>query len=791
MKNFIISPILAVLFLVPATGQDKAPQLTAGNIKEVVSVMTLEEKTRLVVGTGMNFPGAAEVGTTMDKVPGAAGATYAIPRLGIPSIVLADGPAGLRISPVRDSASGKSYYCTAFPVATLLASTWDTGLVEQVGQSIGNELLEYGVDVLLAPALNIHRNPLCGRNFEYYSEDPLVSGKMAAAIVRGVQGNGVGTSLKHYAANNTETNRMALNTIISERALREIYLHGFEIAVKESDPWTVMSSYNLINGTPASENHDLLTRVLRDDWGFRGFVMTDWFGGSDPVAQMKAGNDLLMPGRPRQSDTIRKAVEAGALDQGVLDKNVERILQVIVKTPAFREYRYSDNPDLAGHAQIARRAGAEGMVLLKNRDRALPLPANSGPLALFGNASYEIITGGTGSGDVNEAYSVSLREGLISAGYSVDPWLEEQYRAYMEEVKASRPPRRRPFMPEEPVPEMGVDRSLVELLAGKSGTALVTIGRNSGEGRDRSVEEFNLTATEKLLIETVSEVFHASGKKVVVILNTGGVLETGSWRNHPDAILLAWQAGQETGNAIADVVSGRVNPCGKLATTFPMKYEDVPSSATFPGIELPVEEPRDEGDRWSFMRSRPSVIAYEDDIYVGYRYYDAFRVRPAYEFGFGLSYTDFTYGALELDSERFGDQITASVVITNSGRVPGKEVVQLYLAAPPGVMDRPVKELAAFAKTRLLGPGESQTLTFILHPEDLCSFDPDASSWTAGPGIYKVMAGASSLDIRQQSDFMLEKTIHAGKVSRALAPKEEFRTITSQTLNQKQIITMY
>jgi beta-glucosidase len=775
MKNFIIASILAGLFLVPATGQDKAPKLTAGNIKEVVSAMTLEEKARLVAGTGMRFPGAAVTETTMDKVPGAAGATYAIPRLGIPSIVLADGPAGLRISPVRDSASGKTCYCTAFPVATLLASTWDTGLVEQVGQSIGNELLEYGVDILLAPALNIHRNPLCGRNFEYFSEDPLISGKMAAAIVRGVQGNGVGTSLKHYAANNTETNRMALNTIVSERALREIYLHGFEIAVKESDPWTVMSSYNLINGTPASESHDLLTRVLRDDWGFRGFVMTDWFGGTDPVEQMKAGNDLLMPGRPQQSDTIRKAVEAGVLDQTVLDRNVERILQVIVRTPAFRGYRYSNNPDLEGHAQVARRAGAEGMVLLKNREGTLPLTANSGPLALFGNASYEIITGGTGSGDVNEAYSVSLREGLINAGYSVDPGLEEQYRDYMEEAKASRPPRR-PFMPEEAVPEMSVDRSLVELLAGKYGTALITIGRNSGEGRDRSVEEFNLTATEKLLIETVSQVFHASGKKVVVILNTGGVLETATWRDHPDAIMLTWQAGQETGNAIADVLTGRVNPCGKLATAFPFRYEDVSSAATFPGKELPAEEPEEEGGGpFSFMRARPSVITYEDDIYVGYRYADAFQMEPAYEFGFGLSYTEFTYGEMRLDSDKFRDQITVALEITNSGKLAGKEAVQLYLAAPAGTMNKPVKELVAFAKARLLEPGESQTLSFKLSPMDLCSFDPASSSWIAEPGVYRVMAGASSLDIRQQADFTLEKAIHAGKVSKSLVPLQELK----------------
>ena len=784
MKNHSITLILAALLYLPAAGQERTPQLSADHIREVIAAMTLEEKTSLVVGAGMRFQGAAAGESTGNRVPGAAGTTHAIPRLGIPSIVLADGPAGLRISPVRDTASSKTYYCTAFPVAVLLASSWDTKLVESVGQSMGNELLEYGVDILLAPALNIHRNPLCGRNFEYFSEDPLLSGKMAAAIVKGVQSNGVGTSLKHYAANNAETNRMALNTIVSERALREIYLKGFGIAVQEAGPWTVMSSYNLINGTPASESHDLLTRVLRDDWGFGGFVMTDWGGGTDPLAQMRAGNDLLMPGRPQQSDTIRKAVESGILDEGVLDRNVERILQVIVKTPAFKGYRYSDEPDLEQHAMIARQAGAEGMVLLKNLDGTLPVPGGPGKLAVFGNTSYETITGGTGSGDVNEAYSVSLVEGLVNTGLTIDRDLEKLYTAYMDSVKANRP-RRSWFMPVAPVPEMEIKREFVSRAADRNDMALITIGRLSGEGRDRTVEEFNFSAAEKMLIETVSGLFHAAGKKVAVILNTGSVVETVSWRNHPDAILLAWQAGQETGNAIADVLTGRVNPSGKLPSTFPVRYEDVSSAATFPGRELPSDEPEERGRRRSgFMRSRPSVITYEDDIYVGYRYADAFGMKPAYEFGFGLSYTDFTYGELQLGSDRFTDRITATLEITNSGKVAGREVVQIYLAAPAGNLNKPVKELVAFAKTKLLGPGESQNLSFELHPMDLCSFDPATSSWIAGPGNYVILAGASSLDIRQKAGFTLDRSIEVCKTSRSLVPGVKIETLTPSSVKQ-------
>jgi beta-glucosidase len=761
-------------------------RLGKGPIKKVIAAMTLEEKAYLVTGRGMNMPGVTNtmnpsstpggpvVGETKDLVEGAAGTTYEIPRLGIPAMVMADGPAGLRISPTRKGSAG-TFYCTAFPVATLLASTWDTDLVYKVGQAMGNEVLEYGVDFLLGPGMNIHRNPLCGRNFEYYSEDPVITGKMAASMVNGVESQGVGTSTKHFAANNAETDRNALNTIVSERALREIYLEGFRIAVEEAQPWTVMSSYNLINDVHASENPGLLTKALRDDWGFKGYVMSDWFGGIDPIAQMKAGNDLLMPGSPDQAKAIMKAVQEKKLDESVLDRNVERILDILVQTPRFKGYQYSNKPDLKAHAIVARQAAADGMVLLKNSNATLPLSSSSKNLAAFGNTSYEIITGGTGSGDVNEAYSVSLVDGLKGAGFAINEELQKVYGEYLRTAKEKSPPAR-PLSPRAQVAEMAVDPARIAQMAASADAALITIGRNSGEGFDRKEDnDFNLSQAEKELIKRVADAFHAKGKKVVVALNIGGVIETASWRDVPDAILLTWQGGQEAGNSIADVVGGKINPSGKLASTFPVKYQDVPSAKNFPGVVLQSEAKQagaDDQDMLSaFRRPRASKIVYEEGIFVGYRYYETFGVAPAYEFGYGLSYTTFEFSRLSLSSKKFSGKITATMQVKNTGKSAGKEVVQLYLSAPAGKLYKPTLELKGFAKTRLLQPGESQTLRFEISPRNLASFDPASSSWVAGAGKYAVKIGASSRDIRLTASFDLDKELTVKKESIALAPK--------------------
>jgi beta-glucosidase len=775
MKKFQLLLLSVNLFAAVAA---QTPQLGKSSIKEVIAAMTLEEKVKLLVGNGFKMPGMTPpggpvIGTTQDKVPGAAGTTFAIPRLGIPTIVVADGPAGLRIDPVRNGDSSKTFYATAWPIATLLASSWDTAMVKKVGVAFGSEIHEYGVDILLAPALNIHRNPLGGRNFEYYSEDPVVAGNITAAIVNGIESNGVGTSIKHYAANNQETNRNTVNTIVSERALREIYLKAFQIAVKKSQPWTVMSSYNLINGTYASQEYDLLTTILRKEWGFKGFVMTDWFGGKDPVAQMKAGNDLLMPGTPQQAAAILSAVEHDSLAVKVLDENVERMLNVILESPAFKGYPFSNKPDLVKNAALSRTAAAEGMILLKNKSAALPFSKSIKKIALFGNNGYDLIAGGTGSGDVNKAYTVSLVQGLSGAGYAVDNDLKNIYTGYLNAEKIKHPKKGlfEEFMnPTPPIAEFVADNNLISQKSAEADIAVIAIGRNAGEGSDRKLPgDYFLNDTEKVLIKTIAGAFHAQHKKVVAVVNTGGVIDAAEWRDNVDAILMAWQPGLEGGNAIADILSGKVNPSGKLATTFPAVYNDVPSAKNFPGKEFP-----EQAVAGMFgMKQTPAEVTYEEGIYVGYRYYNTFKVKPAYEFGYGLSYTNFTYSNLTLSAATFTDKLTATVTITNSGKVAGKEVVQLYIGAPSGNLTKPSEELKAFAKTELLLPGKSQTIQFVMEAGDLASFDTQNTSWIAAAGKYTVKVGASSEDIRKTASFDLSKDIVTEKCSKVLAPKTE------------------
>ena len=748
---------MAALLMMGCNAADKVTKNTI-NQEEVMSKLSLEDKAHFVIGVGMaGFSGDnAVIGATQSLVPGAAGTTYPLDSLGIPAIVLADGPAGLRIDATREGDSA-TYYCTHFPIGTLLASTWNTQLIEEVGQAIGEEVKEYGADVLLAPALNIMRNPLCGRNFEYYSEDPVVAGKTAGAYITGVQKNDVGTSIKHFAANNQETNRMNTDARISQRALREIYLKGFEIAIKESKPWTVMTSYNYINGTYTSESKDLVQTILRDEWGYEGTVMTDWFGGKDGAKQMWAGNDMLQPGKNEQFDSIVAGVKSGKLAEADLDRNVSRILNLIEKSPRYQGYQYSNKPDLKAHAEVTRQSAAEGMVLMKN-EKALPFAESVKNVALYGNTSYDFIAGGTGSGNVNHAYVVSLVDGLKNGGYTISEEMKSAYETHIAdckkkaeaelEEKAKKDPKNAmlvKFLP-QPLPvEKQFTAEELAAQAAASDIAVITLGRLSGEFLDRNVADFNLSDSERKLIEQVCDVYHKAGKQVVVLLNIGGVIETASWNKLPDAILCAWQAGQEGGNSVVDVLSGKQSPSGKFTMTWPVKFTDAYSSKNFPIDEDPRIDMFNQGQKGNVKNV--DYTNYEEDVYIGYRYFDSFNVPVSYPFGFGLSYTTFEYS--DATCEVKDGTVTITVNITNKGERDGKEVVELYAAAPDSkAANKPVKELKAFAKTKNLKPGESETVTLKVKTDDLASFDEAASAWVVAEGEYQFLVGASAQDIK-------------------------------------------
>ena len=734
-----------------AQPRQRGPQLRADNIDEVMKAMLLEEKASLLVGGANNFfSEGAVVGNEGKLVPGAAGVTAPIARLGIPATVLTDGPAGVRINPSREGDS-QTYYATGFPVGTCLASTWNTNLATKVGEAIGNETKEYRCDVILGPGMNLHRNPLCGRNFEYYSEDPLLTGKIAAAYIQGVQSQGAGVSAKHFAVNSQETDRTSVDERLSQRAARELYLRGFEIAVRESNPWTIMASYNKINGQYSMGNRDLLTSILRDDWGYKGIVMTDWIGireGLPTITEVQAGNDLMEPGQQAQIQEIVDGVLSGKLSMADVDRNVRRMLEYIVKTPSFNKYPYTNKPDLKAHAEITRQTACEGIVLLKNNG-TLPWKGSVKTVSLFGENSYDFLSGGTGSGCVHTPYVVDLVEGLKNAGIESSATLTNLYKKYVEFARIKFLAERHPAkwyqleeFGQQKYPEIGISPILIINEARESDAAIITIGRQAGEGVDRDIDtEFNLTPDEQQLIKA-------------------------SWSGYPDAVICAWQPGEEGGNSIADIITGKVNPSGKLTMTWPVAATDHPSTQNFPG----------QIDFLSFqlMKADRRPVAghdytnHEEDIYVGYRYFDTFQKTVAYPFGFGLSYTTFEYSKPVVKVN--GDMIDISVIVKNTGSVAGKEVVQVYVEAPKGQIEKPAKELKAFGKTRELLPGESETLTMQVERRYLVSFDEAGSQWLGEAGNYLFLFGANVSDIRCQATAKLSQ--YQEPVSHALAPRQ-------------------
>lgn len=753
MRNIIrmVGIGVAALCMVTPTVQAQV-KLNANNIDEVIGEMTLEEKVHMVIGCGMSMGDGA-------KFPGTAGRTYDIPRLGIPSVYLADGPHRLAMSVKRDFDS-RFYYATEFPSGTTVAATFDPNAAYQVGAALGEEVKDYGMDVLLAPGANLMRNALCGRNHEYYSEDPVVTGKMAAGYIKGVQSQGVGTCLKHFAVNNQETNRNNNDSRVAQRPLRELYLKGFEIAVKESQPWSIMTSYNKVNGKYTCEDIDLTENILRDEWGFKGVVMSDWNAGTDAVTSMKAGNDMLQPGQERQYKAILEAVQNGTLDEAILNRNVKRILELVVKCHTFENYKYANETDLKAHAIIDRTIGAEGIVLLDNRS-ALPLTANVKTIALYGTTSYDMVPAGMGFGSTGVGYyCVSLVEGMRNAGYTVDADLIKKYKKHLfDEQKRLYPNGKPPFSltPLKRTEEFVPTSDELSAQVKNNDVAIITLGRTSGEASDRRVEEFYLKENESVLIKQVAEAYHAAGKKVIVILNICSPVETASWKNMVDAVICAFQPGQEVGNCVADVLTGKVNPSGHLPMTFAIKYGDAPSDSNFPydyefkmpsfamGSGMNFESKEKEEKPKEAVRN-VDFTDYEEGIYVGYRYFETFDKEVSYPFGHGLSYTTFSFEIVSSDIN--GDNCEMKVAVKNTGNCAGKESVQVYVKAPAGGLEKPAKELKAFAKTKLLQPGESEVVTLSWKLMDMASLNEKSSSWELPKGTYQWMVGASSADVR-------------------------------------------
>ena len=664
------------------------------NIQSLIAKMTLEEKAALCTG--------ASSWTTM-----------AVERLGIPELIMSDGPHGVRRVPDVNSIATESLPATCFPTASCLASTWDVDLIHDMGEALAEECIALNVDVLLGPGANMKRSPLGGRNFEYFSEDPYLAGEMAASMIDGIQSKGVGTSLKHYAANNQEFQRFSINAEIDERTLREVYLTAFEKAVKQAKPWTVMCSYNKVNGTFASEHHYLLTEILKNEWGFEGLVVSDWGAVRDRVAALKGGLDLEMPGpQDRRVKAVVEAVRSGKLEEAVLDESVRRILNIVFKA---KETPKNGTFDVEAHHELARKIASEGMVLLKNNG-LLPLKGQQ-HIAVIGRAAENAHFQGGGSSHIHPTkVAVPFKELQSQAGNA-------------ELTYAEGYPTDNSFRQEL------IDQAV--MLAQSADVAVLYIALptfKESEGYDR--KDLDLTAQQVALIKAVSRV----QPNTVVVLNNGAPVAMSEWIDGVAAVLEGWMMGQAGGVAIADVLFGKVNPSGKLAETFPLKLSDTPSHLNWPG--------------------GAGAVHYGEGLFIGYRYYDAKEVPVLFPFGHGLSYTTFSYSNAKVSARNFKDVhgLTVTVDVTNTGKVAGREIVQLYVHDHESGLVRPEKELKGFAKVELL-PGETRSVSIQLDFRAFAYYHPEYKQWITEDGDFEILLAASATDIRESLAVTLESTL--------------------------------
>lgn len=623
--------------------------------------------------------------------------TRGMPEHGIPQIWLSDGPHGLRKQAGESDHLGlnPSVPATCFPTASAVANSWDAALGEEIGAALGEEAAAQEVSVVLGPGLNMKRNPLCGRSFEYFSEDPYLAGKLAAGYIRGIQSKGVAACPKHFAVNSQETRRMASDSIVDERTLREIYLTGFEIAVKEGHPRSIMSSYNLVNGTYANENKHLLMEILRGEWGFDGAVITDWGGSNDHALGVKNGSTLEMPAPG--GDSVREllaAVESGKISESDIDARLSELLPLVFDTKAALDAAPREF-DAAAHHALARRAAEESLVLLKNEGALLPLAAGS-KVAVIGDFAKNPRYQGAGSSMVNSTQVDVLLDKLIDSELNVIGYQQGFDR--------------------HGKPDAALQKSACEL-ATQADTVILCMGLDEiaeSEGLDRS--NLRLAQNQVDLLQAVAAV----NPKIVVVLYSGSVVET-PWLDNCQALLYAALGGQAGAGAVADALAGKVNPCGKLAETWPLAYADIPSAADF--------------------ATRRKTVEYREGLYIGYRYFTTAEKAVRFPFGYGMSYTTFAY------SDMAADEQGVSLTVTNTGSVAGTEIVQLYVAKKNSELFRPAKELKGFARVTL-APGEKQRITIMLDDKAFRFWNVKANRWEIEGGEYELLVGASIEDIR-------------------------------------------
>ena len=683
----------SALYTAELKTKDGLIQLTKDSIRLVTAEMTDDEKAHLI--TGISKP----------KKSGASGGTYEIARLGVPSITVNDGPAGVRYG-----------IAVWYPSIMNITSSWDGELIYGVGGAIGKDSLALGIDIVLGPGMNIQKNVLGGRNFEYCSEDPLLTAYSASAYVNGMQNSGAGACLKHFAGNEQETNRGSASSTVTERALREIYLKPFQLTVKNASPWSVMSSYNPINGTYTSINKDLLTGILRDEWGYYGAVMSDWGSAGAVEDKVNAQNDLKMPGDADDAKTVLAGIKSGRIDKNALDKCCEHILYTVTQSPTFKELQMNTKVDFKNHTDIATAAAVDTLVLLKNDNNALPY-AKDTCVAVFGNGAYKTVFGGSGSGGVSPKKTVTIAKGISSnANLSAYDEKKNIFKNCEEHSKT------------DASKDKVVTEEYAKSCADGADAAVIVISRGSTEGSDNNISkgDFLLNDTEYDMVKRVSGAFHAKGKTVTVLINTGSPIEVVSWRDSVDAILFIGYPGQNAGEAVAKVLSGEVNPSAKTTMSWPVSYSDTPCYKYFPG--------------------NSGKTVYYEDIYVGYRYYETFGVKTAYPFGYGLSYTEFEYSGFSIKENRDGT-FTASVKVTNRGKTAGRETAQIYVSKPEATLEQPSVELCGFAKTALLQPGESETVTVKITADDIYSYDTANSRYIVDKGTYKFYTAASAGDM--------------------------------------------